>query len=390
MATNFHTDLPNDQLHVPKDFATARDSSVLTRSDSGNLEWNASPYDVETVITCGADVAGGLHNRSFFVYYDASLKAQLYLKVAGDSTPIVPVVGYDLEEVDIAANDTAITIAAAIETTLNRMTAGPKSYNFTVSLNGSGKITFSGMSNAPNTTDNDTGFAILNVITHTGTTVLTSTNGVLSWQAGGGGSVTSVTATAPITSSGGTTPNIAMVAASGSNDGYLRAADWLTFNNKTNTHSEKVEGWCAGGTHNDFYVQNKEINNNLNFSNTVGPSLSGAAFLEVLQAGCYTGINGEIVNGFSGVISGNGGVQVELSINSQAVDCAANNPAGPIQTLGVQSFTLLGNDRPMCIAINANSYALSNNEVIFAAIRYPDDRDIGRFRFVGRLEITKS
>jgi hypothetical protein len=42
--------------------------------------------------------------------------------------------------------------------------------------------------------------------------------------------VTDVTATAPITSSGGTTPNIAIPQANGTTDGYLSAADWNTFN----------------------------------------------------------------------------------------------------------------------------------------------------------------
>ena len=46
------------------------------------------------------------------------------------------------------------------------------------------------------------------------------------------GGVTSVTGTAPVVSSGGTTPAISMAAASGSTNGYLTSADWTTFNNK--------------------------------------------------------------------------------------------------------------------------------------------------------------
>jgi hypothetical protein len=44
--------------------------------------------------------------------------------------------------------------------------------------------------------------------------------------------VTSVSATAPITSTGGTTPTLAMPAATGSVNGYLTSTDWTTFNNK--------------------------------------------------------------------------------------------------------------------------------------------------------------
>jgi len=46
------------------------------------------------------------------------------------------------------------------------------------------------------------------------------------------GSVTAVSATAPITSSGGATPDIAMPAATGSVNGYLTSTDWTTFNGK--------------------------------------------------------------------------------------------------------------------------------------------------------------
>ena len=46
------------------------------------------------------------------------------------------------------------------------------------------------------------------------------------------GTVTSVTGTAPVVSSGGATPAISMAAASTSTDGYLSSTDWNTFNNK--------------------------------------------------------------------------------------------------------------------------------------------------------------
>jgi hypothetical protein len=48
----------------------------------------------------------------------------------------------------------------------------------------------------------------------------------------GTGTVTSVTATSPVTSTGGTTPVIAMPAATGSVNGYLTSTDWTTFNSK--------------------------------------------------------------------------------------------------------------------------------------------------------------
>ena len=51
------------------------------------------------------------------------------------------------------------------------------------------------------------------------------------------GTVTAVTGTAPIASSGGTTPAISIPTATGSVDGYLSAADWTTFNSKVTSVS---------------------------------------------------------------------------------------------------------------------------------------------------------
>jgi hypothetical protein len=64
--------------------------------------------------------------------------------------------------------------------------------------------------------------------------VLTSagTGATPTWTTPTTGTVTSVTATAPITSSGGATPDIAMPAATGSVNGYLTSTDWTTFNSK--------------------------------------------------------------------------------------------------------------------------------------------------------------
>ena len=39
MASNEHSSLDNSQLHVPKDFSTAANNTVLTKNNSGSLEW---------------------------------------------------------------------------------------------------------------------------------------------------------------------------------------------------------------------------------------------------------------------------------------------------------------------------------------------------------------
>ena len=50
------------------------------------------------------------------------------------------------------------------------------------------------------------------------------------------GTVTDVTGTSPVVSSGGATPAISMPAATASVNGYLTSTDWTTFNNKSNTN----------------------------------------------------------------------------------------------------------------------------------------------------------
>jgi hypothetical protein len=72
-------------------------------------------------------------------------------------------------------------------------------------------------------------------VTPIGTTgqVLTSAGaGTPTWTTPTTGTVTSVTGTAPVVSSGGNTPAISMPAATSSVNGYLTSADWTTFNGK--------------------------------------------------------------------------------------------------------------------------------------------------------------
>ncbi len=61
--------------------------------------------------------------------------------------------------------------------------------------------------------------------------------GNLGWVAASSGSVTGVTATSPLVSSGGVTPNISLAQATGAVPGYLAAADFNAFNSKLGTSS---------------------------------------------------------------------------------------------------------------------------------------------------------
>ncbi len=64
--------------------------------------------------------------------------------------------------------------------------------------------------------------------------------------------VSSVTASAPLASSGGANPNISLAQANASNHGYLSSSDWTVFNNKLGTAS--VFSGDVTGTYNTISV----------------------------------------------------------------------------------------------------------------------------------------
>jgi len=97
-------------------------------------------------------------------------------------------------------------------------------------LTGSQTLTNKTISGASNTLSNIGNSSLTNsAITINGTS--TSLGGSISV-----GTVTSVTGTSPVVSSGGNTPAISMPAATSSVNGYLTSTDWTTFNNKSNTN----------------------------------------------------------------------------------------------------------------------------------------------------------
>jgi hypothetical protein len=69
---------------------------------------------------------------------------------------------------------------------------------------------------------------------------------------GSGGTITAVTATTPILSSGGTTPDISIPAATTSVNGYLTSTDWNTFNSKGSGTVTSVAALTLGTTGTDL------------------------------------------------------------------------------------------------------------------------------------------
>ena len=85
---------------------------------------------------------------------------------------------------------------------------------------------------APNTLAQDLDFILPDSYGDSGDVLATDGAGNLSWTTLGGGTVSAVTAAAPLVSSGGATPEISLARASTSVPGYLHEDDFNTFNDK--------------------------------------------------------------------------------------------------------------------------------------------------------------
>ena len=104
--------------------------------------------------------------------------------------------------------------------------------------------------------------------------------------------VSSVTASSPLASSGGTTPNITIQQASGSQSGFLSSTDWTTFNSKQNTLTLTTTGSTGAAT---------LVGSTLNIPN-YGSGLSG--YLP-LTGGTLTGPLGGTSGNFSSSVNAN-------------------------------------------------------------------------------------
>ena len=68
MASNEHSNLSNANLHVPLDFSTASNNTILTKDSSGNLIWeNKKSIKVANVEFLGTSAFGSLN---YFMYRD--------------------------------------------------------------------------------------------------------------------------------------------------------------------------------------------------------------------------------------------------------------------------------------------------------------------------------
>ncbi len=133
-----------------------------------------------------------------------------------------------------------------------------------------------------------------------------------------GGTVTSVSATAPLTSSGGATPNLAMPAATTSVNGYLTSTDWTTFNSK-----------APAVTYTTNYVPFGQ--------GTTTPNLS-ASFTYVTGTGTLTA---PVVSASNGLVLNSATVSASFSIPSGSNAMSV----GPITVASGQTVTVASGNR---------------------------------------------
>jgi hypothetical protein len=164
------------------------------------------------------------------------------------------------------------------------------------------------------------GTAPVSVATGTTTPVIsmpaatTSVNGYLTstdWTTfnnKGSGTVTSVTATSPVTSTGGATPVIAMPAATTSVNGYLTSTDWNTFNGKGSVSSVAALTLGTTGTDLNSTVANGTTTPviTLNVPTASGSNrgvLSSADWTTFNNKGTVTSASVVSANGFAGTVA---------------------------------------------------------------------------------------
>ena len=152
MAVNFHKDLPNSQIHNPKDFSTANINSVCTKDENSLLKWAKANYTTSTTIKCTADVSKQLAGTYFYLYTsNDAVKYQVWFDVDSDPGTVSADSGCTLAEVDIVENDPANTVATRLGNVLNALSG----VTATVSTD---TVTVTGITSATDITDVTTNF----------------------------------------------------------------------------------------------------------------------------------------------------------------------------------------------------------------------------------------
>jgi hypothetical protein len=181
----------------------------------------------------------------------------------------------------------------------------------------------------------------------TGITIVANEKCVAAWNgsdfvkvassATAGGTVTSVTGTAPVVSSGGNTPAISMPAATSSVNGYLTSANWTTFNAKQGTITLTTTGTSGAATFNGSTLNIPQYSGGGGISvglsapaifTVTGSPVTGTGTLTL----SYSGTALPVANGGTGVTSSTGSGGVVLAVSPTLVTPALGTPSSVVLT----------------------------------------------------------
>jgi hypothetical protein len=167
------------------------------------------------------------------------------------------------------------------------------------------------------------------------------------------GYVTSVTATAPLLSSGGTTPDLSIPAASSTVDGYLDNADWTTFNNKQNAITLTTTGTSGVST---------LIGSTLNIPN-YSTDLSGYVPYTGATANVNLGtfdLTADVITGATGSFASSGGSNTFAINHSSGSGIALNiTKGGNGEGLYINKTSGTGNAATIIGTLNATTLVKS-------------------------------
>jgi hypothetical protein len=195
--------------------------------------------------------------------------------------------------------------------------------------------------------------------------VLTSagTGNTPTWTTPTVGTVTSVTGTAPVVSSGGATPAISMAAATTSVNGYLTSTDWNTFNSKTSNTGTVTS--VAASVPAFLSIAGSPITTSgtlaISYSGTALPVANGGTGLTSVTSGQVPYGNGSSALNTSANLTFNGET---LTVNSVAISTRfTESNSGPQNTaIGVSALSTSvsgGDTYSSCTAVGY--FALKDN-----------------------------
>ena len=180
----------------------------------------------------------------------------------------------------------------------------------------------------------------------TGITIVANERCVAAWNgsdfvkvassATAGGTVTSVTATAPVASSGGNTPVISMAPATSTANGYLTSANWTTFNNKQAAITLTTNGTSGAASFNNSTLNIPQYTGGGGGGTVTSVGLSAPAIFSVsgspvIGSGTltlsYSGTALPVLNGGTGVTTSTGSGNNVLSTSPTLVTPALGTPS---------------------------------------------------------------